>query len=58
MSSRSASSGPRILEGKLAIVTGGSRGIGAATCANLAAKGANLVINYTSDSSASGWLFR
>jgi NAD(P)-dependent dehydrogenase (short-subunit alcohol dehydrogenase family) len=57
MSSRSAStnlsaSGPRILEGKLAVVTGGSRGIGAATCANLAAKGANLVINYTSDSSA------
>jgi NAD(P)-dependent dehydrogenase (short-subunit alcohol dehydrogenase family) len=55
MSSRSVStnpSGPRILEGKLAIVTGGSRGIGAATCANLAAKGANLVINYTSDSSA------
>jgi NAD(P)-dependent dehydrogenase (short-subunit alcohol dehydrogenase family) len=52
MSSRSGSSGPRILDGKLAIVTGGSRGIGAATCANLAAKGANLVINYTSDSSA------
>ena len=52
MSLRSAStnltpSGPRVLEGKLAIVTGGSRGIGAATCANLAAKGANLVINYT-----------
>lgn len=41
----------RILEGKLAIVTGGARGIGAATCDNLAAKGASLVINYTSDSS-------
>lgn len=57
MSLRSAStnlttSAPRILEGKLAIVTGGSRGIGAATCENLASKGANLVINYTSDSSA------
>lgn len=56
MSLRSAStnlttSAPRVLEGKLAIVTGGSRGIGAATCENLAAKGANLVINYTSDSS-------
>ena len=57
MSSRSAStnltgSAPRVLEGKLAIVTGGSRGIGAATCENLASKGASLVINYTSESSA------
>ena len=54
MSSRSAStnltgSAPRVLEGKLAIVTGGSRGIGAATCENLASKGASLVINYTSE---------
>jgi NAD(P)-dependent dehydrogenase (short-subunit alcohol dehydrogenase family) len=57
MSSRSAStnltgSAPRVLEGKLAIITGGSRGIGAATCENLASKGASLVINYTSESSA------
>lgn len=57
MSSRSAStnltgSAPRVLEGKVAIVTGGSRGIGAATCENLARKGASLVINYTSESSA------
>ncbi|KAK6440123.1 hypothetical protein LTR95_003642 [Oleoguttula sp. CCFEE 5521] len=44
--------GSRILEGKLAVVTGASRGIGAATCENLAAKGASLVMNYTSDSSA------
>ncbi|KAI7646319.1 hypothetical protein KC319_g11857, partial [Hortaea werneckii] len=43
--------GFRVLEGKVAIVTGGSRGIGAATCENLASKGASLVINYTSDSS-------
>ncbi|KAI4087571.1 MAG: hypothetical protein LQ344_006689 [Seirophora lacunosa] len=42
----------RPLEGKLAIVTGGSRGIGAAIANNLAAKGANVVLNYTSDSSA------
>lgn len=40
------------LEGKLAIVTGASRGIGAAICQNLASKGASLILNYTSDSSA------
>ncbi|TGO27964.1 hypothetical protein BPAE_0034g00440 [Botrytis paeoniae] len=42
----------RPLEGKLAIITGGSRGIGAAIAENLASKGANLVLNYTSNSSA------
>ncbi|KAI4131680.1 MAG: hypothetical protein LQ338_001081 [Usnochroma carphineum] len=42
----------RSLEGKLAIVTGGSRGIGAAIAGNLASKGAHVVLNYTSDSSA------
>ncbi|KAL3424467.1 short chain dehydrogenase [Phlyctema vagabunda] len=42
----------RPLEGKLAIVTGASRGIGAAIAQNLASKGASLVLNYTSDSSA------
>ncbi|GIZ43313.1 hypothetical protein CKM354_000654500 [Cercospora kikuchii] len=42
----------RVLEGKIAIVTGASRGIGAAICENLAAKGASLVMNYTSDKSA------
>ncbi|KAL9598559.1 MAG: hypothetical protein Q9179_003871 [Wetmoreana sp. 5 TL-2023] len=42
----------RSLEGKLAIVTGASRGIGAAIATNLASKGAHLVLNYTSDSSA------
>jgi len=41
------------LEGKLAIITGASRGIGVAIAHNLAAKGAALVLNYTSDSSAS-----
>ncbi|GAB7355057.1 hypothetical protein MBLNU459_g5651t3 [Dothideomycetes sp. NU459] len=45
--------GARILEGKVAIVTGASRGIGASICENLASKGASLVMNYTSDSSAS-----
>ncbi|KAK3296752.1 uncharacterized protein B0H64DRAFT_423170 [Chaetomium fimeti] len=41
----------RSLEGKLGIVTGGSRGIGAAIAENLASKGCNVVINYTSASS-------
>ena len=40
-------------EGRLAIVTGGSRGIGAAIAQNLAAKGSNLILNYTSSSSTS-----
>ncbi|KAF7946418.1 hypothetical protein EAE96_009416 [Botrytis aclada] len=42
----------RPLEGKLAVITGASRGIGAAIAENLASKGANLVLNYTSNSSA------
>ncbi|KAI9806211.1 MAG: hypothetical protein M1825_006326 [Sarcosagium campestre] len=42
----------RSLEGKLAIITGGSRGIGAAVARNLARKGCSLVLNYTSDSSS------
>lgn len=36
------------LEGKIAIVTGGSRGIGKEVAKKLASFGANLVINYTS----------
>ncbi|KAI9738458.1 MAG: hypothetical protein M1818_005355 [Claussenomyces sp. TS43310] len=41
----------RPLDGKLAIVTGASRGIGAAIAQNLASKGCALVLNYTSDKS-------
>lgn len=37
------------LTGKVAIVTGGSKGIGAATCLALANAGASVVLNYSSD---------
>src|SRR3954468_14555359 len=35
------------LSGKVAIVTGGSRGIGAAICARLARDGAKVAVNYS-----------
>ncbi|KAJ5640573.1 short chain dehydrogenase/reductase family oxidoreductase [Penicillium herquei] len=41
----------RSLEGKFAIVTGGSRGIGAAIARDLASKGCSVLATYTSDSS-------
>ena len=36
------------LNGKVAIVTGGGTGIGAATCISLARRGVNVIVNYSS----------
>ncbi len=40
------------LSGKVALVTGGSRGIGAAICIHLARAGATILVNYASSESA------
>lgn len=42
----------RPLRGKLALITGASRGIGAGIAQNLAAKGASLILNYVSPSTS------
>lgn len=43
-----------LLEGRRAIVTGGSTGIGKATAQRLAAEGASVCVNYYSDKEADG----
>ncbi|KAK6510094.1 hypothetical protein TWF481_004806 [Arthrobotrys musiformis] len=51
MPEASSPSASKPLQGKLAIITGASRGIGAAIATKLASYGATLVLNYTSPSS-------
>ena len=44
----------RIFEGKTALVTGGSRGIGRAIALHLAARGADVVVAARSEEAAAG----
>src|ERR1700691_3575529 len=48
----------RKLEGKIALITGGSRGIGAAIATRLAAEGANVALTYTKGADAAASVVR
>jgi 3-oxoacyl-[acyl-carrier protein] reductase len=43
-----------LLAGKVAVITGGSRGLGRALCAEFAAQGADVAFNYSSDAEGAG----
>lgn len=51
-----ASAAPLPLDGRVALVTGGSRGIGREVSSHLAALGARVLINYASDSASASAL--
>lgn len=46
------------LDGKVALITGGGRGIGAAICRRLAEEGAAVAVNYRSDAAAADLLVK